>query len=173
MKEKIDMLTLLLPMSKRKQELLQKKPTNIRYKLSKTILMNIMDYQTPAICPTDFADKVLILSFRARRMGCGLVAFPKLDFLQNISDEQVRILAIADRQTDYLNAILGDHKDLSTIPLPLFKSNSTLKELFEKLIVPNAVWMTPEGKIKKVVKGYYLTKSNMRHVLNYRNFIPK
>ena len=148
------------------------KPLSVGDTVPDIVFENVLHHSAPTARLSDFKGKLVILDFWATWSTSCLHAFPKMDSLQAVFGEEVKILLVNQKNTrDDLSKVqsffakykarTGEELRLTTVV------NDTLTgKLFPHQLLPHYVWIGRSGRLIATTSAGAVTAANIRDVLD-------
>jgi len=120
---------------------------------------------------SDFKGKLIILDFWATWCASCLHAFPKMDSLQNIFKDQLKIILVNCKSTnddlERVQAFFTRWQSRTGKPLSLttIVSDTITEKLFPHQVIPHYVWIDKNGKVLAITSSEEVTADNIRSVI--------
>ncbi len=110
----------------------------------------------------DYEQEVIILDFWATWCGPCLTAFPKLEALQQLYPDRVKVVAITDESPERINSFLATRPQEFTIAID---TSGVVNRYFEHRVIPHYVILDAQKVVKAVVHSDFITKENIDKIL--------
>lgn len=132
----------------------------------------VIHYPSGKVKLSDFKGKLIILDFWATWCSSCLHAFPKMDSLQQLFGDQLKVLLVNNKNTrddlSKVQAFFQKWQARTGKPLSLTTIvNDTITEnLFPHQLIPQYVWIGKDGRVLAITSSEEVTAHNIRSVLN-------
>lgn len=114
----------------------------------------------------DLKGKVVIFDFWDIWCSSCILAFPKMEHLQNKFGRSVQIVMVTKNKESEVARLFGKIK----MPdLPIITDDTVLSRLFPYNTVPHHVWISPGGLVKYITDGYNATEENIAALVEGKN----
>ncbi|WP_367867109.1 TlpA family protein disulfide reductase [Pedobacter sp. WC2423] len=114
---------------------------------------------------SDYKDVLLILDFWTTGCTACIAEFPKMDSLQKVFGDQIKILAVTYEAESHINSFFKNNKYAKTTMLPSVVEDNVLKKWFKHWAIPHEAWIY-RGKVIALTGGEYVTAKNIQYVLD-------
>jgi thiol-disulfide isomerase/thioredoxin len=152
--------------------LLAQKPLSIGDTLPDIVFENLLNHSSSTARLSDFKGKLVILDFWATWCTSCLHAFPKMDSLQSVFSEDLKILLVNTRGTgddlSRVEAFLARYKARTgkELSLTTVVGDTISGQLFPHHLLPHYVWITKSGRVMATTSSEEVTAAAIRDVLD-------
>lgn len=132
----------------------------------------VLHYSSGNAKLSHFKGKLIILDFWATWCSSCLHAFPKMDSLQQLFGDQLKVLLVNNKNTrddlSKVQAFFEKWKARTGRPLSLTTIvNDTITEkLFPHQLIPHYVWIGKDGRVLAITSSEEVTAHNISSILN-------
>lgn len=118
---------------------------------------------------SDYKDKLLVLDFWDIYCTTCIASMPKLDSLQKVFGDQVKLLSVTYQPEDMISKFFKTNRFLNehTPPVnrPSVVDDRVLRTYFQYETNPHVVWIN-KGKVVAITGGEYITAKNIQTLLD-------
>lgn len=114
---------------------------------------------------SDFKGSLLILDFWTTGCSSCIAAFPKMDSLQKVFQNKLKILGVTYEPESRVNIFFKTNKYGKATHLPSVVEDKILDKWFKHWAIPHEVWIY-KGKVIALTSGEYVTARNIQYVLD-------
>jgi thiol-disulfide isomerase/thioredoxin len=138
------------------------------------IINNIINYKDTngklaiAAKISDFKGKLLILDFWATWCSACIANFPKMEALQKEFGSRLQMMGVtSDKQTKASSFLKKYERNIGRdFTIPSVVDATTLNTLFPHKIIPQYVWIDPNGIVVAITSSEHVTAENIRLISN-------
>ena len=134
--------------------------------LPSVLLEQVMNSNQSSMHTKDFKGKMLILDFWATWCSPCVSLMPKMDSLQQVFQDQVRILPVTYQSKEEVQKLLSKAPKLKNLSLPIVHSDNILRTFFPHRELPHYVWIDPVGKVIAITGYDQITADTIRMMLD-------
>lgn len=149
------------------------------------LIDKIINNDKRSIRTSDYKDKLLVLDFWDTTCKTCIESMPKLDSLQKVFGDQMKLLSVTYQQEEMISKFFKNSRYLNERTAPVHQASVVedriLRSYFRYQTNPHVVWIN-KGKVVAITGGEYITSENIqtllagKHVnwaLKNDNFDPK
>jgi thiol-disulfide isomerase/thioredoxin len=126
---------------------------------------NVLNYSGTSIDLNSFKGKLVILDFMLTTCSSCLQKLPLFDSLQKSYAGKIQFIIVSSQRKEIVKTFLQNQWLGKQIHFPVITNDVKLKELFPHEWVSHLVWVAPDGTVKAITDGDYVTGKNIRQVL--------
>lgn len=161
------------PQAKAKLKIGDKIPESV-WNLSMATFNQNLDGQH--ITLSTYKGKLIILDFWATWCGGCIQSFPKMDSIQTMFGDKIRLLLINSIETkdsdEKIRTVVNRMEKTmgSRFHLPIIIGDSVLTRLFQVNSLPHCIWIDKNGYIIGITDSKQITRETIRSILKNENF---
>ncbi|WP_293924386.1 TlpA family protein disulfide reductase [Sphingobacterium sp. UBA6320] len=133
------------------------------------IIDKIINSDKRSIRISDYKDKLLVLDFWDTSCTVCIASMPKLDSLQRVFGDQIKLLSVTYQPEDIITKFFKNSRYLNERNPPVHRASVVddriLRSYFRYETNPHVVWIN-KGKVVAITGGEYITSENIQTILN-------
>lgn len=133
------------------------------------LIDNIINNDKRSIRTSDYKDKLLVLDFWDTTCSVCIASMPKLDSLQKVFSDQIKLLSVTWQPEDMITKFFKTNRFLTEHKPPVNRASvvddRALRTYFRYETNPHVVWIY-KGKVVAITGGEYITKENIQTLLD-------
>jgi len=134
--------------------------------MPRMVCSNVLNHGAASIDLGKFKGRVLVLDFMLTGcVGC-LHKLPDYDSLQKAFGGRLQFVIVASQPAKTVQQFLQGHRLGKLVQFPVITNDKRLRALFPYESVSHMVVIGPDGMVKAITHGEYITASNMQAVLD-------
>jgi len=114
---------------------------------------------------SEYKDILLILDFWTTGCTACIAEFPKMDSLQSVFGNQIKILAVTYESESHIRSFFKNNKYGKTTMLPSVVEDNVLNKWLKHWAIPHEAWIY-KGKVIALTGGEYVTAKNIQYILD-------
>lgn len=126
---------------------------------------NVLNYPGTSIDLSSFKGKLMILDFMLTTCSSCLQKLPLFDSLQKNYAGKIQFIIVSSQKKEIVKKFLQNQWMGKQVHFPVISNDVNLKEFFPHEWVSHLVWVAPNGIVKAITDGDYVTGNNIRQVL--------
>lgn len=126
---------------------------------------NVLNYSGTSIDLSSFKGKLVILDFMLTTCSSCLQKLPLFDSLQKKYVGKIQFIIVSSQKKEIVKTFLQNQWLGKQVHFPVISNDIKLKEFFPHEWVSHLVWVAPDGIVKAITDGDYVTGDNIRQVL--------
>lgn len=135
-------------------------------KLPDLVFTGVYNHGSDTLRTVDLRGKLVILDFWNTYCISCLRAFPKVDSLQREYDGRIQILAVSKTGFQETVDFFDTHPNVHKPDIPFITGDTVLARLFPHVGDPYHVWIDPQGTVRHLASGAYLTREKLELALS-------
>ena len=129
---------------------------------------NVLNHGAATIDLAKYKGKVLVLDFMVTGcVGC-LHKLPDYDSLQKAFGGKLQFVIVTSQATKAVRQFLQGHRLGKLVSFPVITNDRRLRALFPYEYISHMVVIGPDGMVKAITHGEYITAANMQKVFDGR-----
>lgn len=136
------------------------------------LIDNIVNNDKRSIRTADYKDKLLVLDFWERSCGTCIASMPKLDSLQGVFGDRIKLLSVTWESEDVITKFFKTNRYLNEHTPPVHRASvvddRALRTYFRYESNPHVVWIY-KGKVVAITGYDYINKENIQTLLDGKN----
>ncbi|MEJ5145360.1 TlpA family protein disulfide reductase [Sphingobacterium sp. MYb388] len=133
------------------------------------LIDNIINDDQRSIRTSDYKDRLLVLDFWERSCGTCIASMPKLDSLQRIFGNQIKLLSVTWEPEDKIIDFFNKNRFLKEYHPPVHRASAVddrvLRSYFRYQTNPHVIWIY-KGKVIAITGYEHITNANIQEVLD-------
>ncbi len=133
------------------------------------LIDKIINNDKRSIRTADYKDKLLILDFWDTSCTVCIASMPKLDSLQRVFGDQIKLLSVTYQPEDLITNFFKNSRYLNERNPPVHRASVVddrlLRSYFRYETNPHVVWIH-KGKVVAITGGEYITSKNIQNLLD-------
>ncbi|MFD2904864.1 TlpA family protein disulfide reductase [Sphingobacterium anhuiense] len=133
------------------------------------LIDNIINNDKRSIRTSDYKDKLLVLDFWDIYCGTCIASMPKLDSLQKVFGDQIKLLSVTWQPEEMITKFFKTNRFLTEHKPPVNRASvvddRALRTYFRYETNPHVVWIY-KGKVVAITGGEYITAGNIQTLLH-------
>jgi len=133
------------------------------------LIDNIINNDKRSIRTADSKDKLLVLDFWDTSCSVCIASMPKLDSLQRVFGDQIKLLSVTWQSEDLITKFFKTNRFLTEHKPPVHRASvvddRALRTYFRYETNPHVIWIY-KGKVVAITGGEYITKQNIQTLLD-------
>lgn len=133
------------------------------------LIDNIVNNDKRSIRTADYKDKLLVLDFWERSCGTCIASMPKLDSLQGVFGDRIKLLSVTWESEDVITKFFKTNRYLNEHTPPVHRASvvgdRALRSYFRYESNPHVVWIY-KGKVVAITGYDYINKDNIQTLLD-------
>lgn len=133
------------------------------------LINNIINNDKRSIRTSDYKDKLLVLDFWDTTCSVCIASMPKLDSLQRVFGDQIKLLSVTWQPEDMITKFFKTNRFLNERTSPVHRASvvddRALRTYFRYETNPHVIWIY-KGKVVAITGGEYITKQNIQTLLD-------
>lgn len=133
------------------------------------LIENIINNDKRSIRTSDYKDKLLVLDFWERSCGTCIASMPKLDSLQGVFGDRIKLLSVTWEPEEVITKFFKTNRFLIEHKPPVHRASSVgdraLRTYFRYESNPHVVWIY-KGKVVAITGYDYINKDNIQTLLD-------
>lgn len=132
------------------------------------LIDNIINDDKRSIRTSDYQDRLLVLDFWERSCGTCIASMPKLDSLQRVFGDQIKLLSVTWESEDQIVDFFNKNRFLKEYHPPVYRASAVddriLRSYFRYVTNPHVIWIY-KGKVIAITGYEHITSTNIQEVL--------
>ncbi|MGJ1322839.1 TlpA family protein disulfide reductase [Sphingobacterium faecium] len=133
------------------------------------LINNIVNNDKRSIRTADYKDKLLVLDFWERSCGTCIASMPKLDSLQGVFGDRIKLLSVTWESEEVITKFFKTNRYLNEHTPPVHRASAVgdriLRSYFRYESNPHVVWIY-KGKVVAITGYDYINKDNIQTLLD-------
>lgn len=131
------------------------------------LIENIINDDATSLRTGDYKDKLLVLDFWTRYCSTCIASMPKLDSLQRVFGDQVKLLSVTYEDEADVSRFYDTNKFLKSnnVSRPTAVQDDILRSHFPYRSVPHIVWIY-KGKVVAITRDEYVKGESIQEILD-------
>ncbi|UZJ63235.1 redoxin domain-containing protein [Sphingobacterium sp. KU25419] len=138
------------------------------------LINNIVNNDKRSIRTADYKDKLLVLDFWERSCGTCIASMPKLDSLQGVFGDQIKLLSVTWESEEVITKFFKTNRYLNEHTPPVHRASAVgdriLRSYFRYESNPHVVWMY-KGKVVAITGYDYINQDNIQTLLDGKSVV--
>lgn len=136
------------------------------------LIDNIINNDKRSIRTSDYKDKLLVLDFWERSCGTCIASMPKLDSLQRVFGDQIKLLSVTwepeDKIVDFFKTNHFLKEQTPQVNRASVVGDRVLRSYFRYVTNPHLIWIY-KGKVVAITGYDYMNGDNIKTLLDGKN----
>jgi thiol-disulfide isomerase/thioredoxin len=133
------------------------------------LIDNIINDDQRSIRTSDYKNRLLVLDFWERSCGTCIASMPKLDSLQRVFGDTVKLLSVTWESEDHIVDFFNKNRFLKEQNPPVHRASAVddrvLRSYFRYQTNPHVIWIY-KGRVMAITGYEHITSANIQEVLN-------
>jgi len=134
------------------------------------ISVDVNNYSSESVKPSDFKGKVLIIDFWATWCSPCVATLPIMDSLQRVYHDKIQFLSVTYQQDSEAIPFLKklERKIGRKLTFPMVTGDTDLKKLFPHRTIPHYVWIDEHGIVKAITGHDAINEHHIKQAIDNR-----
>ncbi|NJI74037.1 redoxin domain-containing protein [Sphingobacterium kitahiroshimense] len=133
------------------------------------LIDNIINIDKRSIRTSDYKDRLLVLDFWERSCGTCIASMPKLDSLQRVFGDQIKLLSVTWESEANIVDFFKKNRFLKEYNPPVHRASAVddriLRSYFRYQTNPHVIWIY-KGKVMAITGYEHISSTNIQEVLD-------
>lgn len=149
----------------------QIKPLEVGDQVPDLTFTSVVNAKSKEFKLSDIKGKLVILDFWATWCNSCIVAFPKLNELQNKFKDDIQVMGVTDQNFEMIKRFYDQRMEKQNLKLviPTVTEDTTLKNYFPHQSISHVIWIGRDGKVIAITGSEEVNEENITKILNQEN----
>jgi thiol-disulfide isomerase/thioredoxin len=134
-------------------------------KVPQAAFIQLVNGKQQASSFTRYKSKLLVLDFISTTCAGCVKSMPGIDSMQKEYDNSMQVILVTTQSKEAIQKFLQNNPAGKSLNLPFVTNDSVLRSFFPYEYISHLVWIGPDGIVKAITEGEYLTAANIRQAL--------